>query len=120
MKNEPRNIDFEGPNQFTIKINSETCFVEIERIHVGRNGVAEEFSIFQLNINGVKRHQKFDTQLQPEKSHNKENILCNTVAPYDESFKILKYALGVAKCNEMSGIIKINRGTLISVCKIHK
>jgi hypothetical protein len=116
VKNAPLNIYFEDPNQFAIKTNSETCSIEIERIHVGRNGVAEEFSIFQLNINGVKRHQKFDTQLQPEKSHNKENILCNTVAPYEESFRILKYALGVAKYNEMSGIIKINRGTL-SVCK---
>ena len=117
--NAPLNIYFEGPNQFTIKINSETCYIEIERIHVGRNGVAEEFSIFQLNIDGVKRHQKLDTHLQPEKSHNKEKILCGYVAPYEESFRILKYALGVAKNNEMSGTFKINRGTL-SVCKIHK
>ena len=111
VKNAPLNIYFEGPNQFAIKINSETCSVDIERIHVGRNGVAEEFLIFQLNIDGVKRHQKFDTQLHPEKSHNKENILCNTVAPYKESFRISKYGLGVAKYNEMNGTFEINRGT---------
>ena len=55
---------------------------------------------------------KLDTHFQPEKSHNKEKILCGYVAPYEESFRILKYALGVAKNNEMSGTFKINRGTL--------
>ena len=111
MKNGPRNIYFEGPNQFVIKFNAETCSSELERICVGRNVAAEDFSIFQLNIDGVKRHQKIDTHLQPEKSHNKEKILCNTVAPYKESLRISKYALGVAKYNEMSGTFEINRGT---------
>ena len=63
VKNEPRNIYFEGPNQFMIKFNAETCPIEGKRIHVGRNVAAEEFSIFQLNIDGVKRHQKLDTHL---------------------------------------------------------
>ena len=57
VKNEPLNIYFDDQYQLKIKFNSENCTIEIERIHVGQNGAAEEVSIFQLNIAGVKRHQ---------------------------------------------------------------
>ena len=119
VKNEPLNIYFEDQYQFAIKFNSKNCIIKTEKICVGRNGAAEEFSIFQLNSDGMKRHQKFDTHLKPEITHNIEKTLCSTAAPYKESFMISKYALGVAKYNEMNMVFVINRGTL-SVCKIHK
>ena len=111
VKNEPLNIYFDDQYQLKIKFNSENCTIEIERIHVGRNGAAEEILISILSIDGVKRDHLIDTHLQPETAHDIEKIPCGTTAPYEELFMISKYTLGVAKYSEMEMVFEINRGT---------